>query len=136
MLSPGNHCASCSSPGIEIEPDRLTCFLSGLWQYTWSVLAADAAEPPGTPGYGVGGGAPRYGSNHLDGRSQAFAARGLLDVAADPADRRARLLTLTPKGRRLLARAVPIWKSAHLAVEHLLPDRDTDRFRRNLRALS
>lgn len=62
--------------------------------------------------------------------------RGLLDVAADPADRRARLLTLTPKGRRLLARAVPIWKSAHLAVEHLLPDRDTDRFRRNLRALS
>ena len=62
--------------------------------------------------------------------------RGLLDVAADPADRRARLLTLTPKGRRLLARAVPIWKSAHLAVEHLLPDQDTDRFRRNLRALS
>jgi DNA-binding MarR family transcriptional regulator len=62
--------------------------------------------------------------------------RGLLDVAADPADRRARMLTLTPKGRRLLARAVPIWKSAHVAVEHLLPDRDTDRFRRNLRALS
>ncbi len=62
--------------------------------------------------------------------------RGRLDIAADPADRRARLLTLTPKGRRLLARAVPIWKSAHRAVEHLLPDRDTDRFRRNLRALS
>ena len=62
--------------------------------------------------------------------------RGLLDVAADPADRRARLLTLTPKGRRLLARAVPIWKSAHLAVEHLLPGLDIDRFRRKLRAIS
>lgn len=46
--------------------------------------------------------------------------RGLLDVAVDPADRRARLLKLTPKGRRLLVRAVPIWKSTHLEVDELL----------------
>ena len=62
--------------------------------------------------------------------------RGLLDIAADPADRRARLMMLTPKGRKLLARAVPIWKSTHAAVEDLLEDRDPDHFRRNLRALS
>lgn len=61
--------------------------------------------------------------------------RGLLDIAIDPADRRARLLTLTPKGKRLLARAVPIWKSTHLAVEDMLPDGDPDRLRRDLLSL-
>ena len=60
--------------------------------------------------------------------------RGLLDIAADPEDRRVRLMTLTPKGRRLLARAVPIWKSTHLAVENLL-NRHPDHLRRDLQAL-
>jgi DNA-binding MarR family transcriptional regulator len=45
-------------------------------------------------------------------------------------------MTLTPQGRRLLARAVPVWKKTHLAIEALLPDRDPDRFRKNLRAVS
>ena len=62
--------------------------------------------------------------------------RALINVKVDPADRRARLITLTPKGRRLLAQAVPIWESTHLAVEGLLYDRDPDRLRNNLRALS
>jgi DNA-binding MarR family transcriptional regulator len=61
--------------------------------------------------------------------------RGLLDIATDSADRRARLITLTLKGRRLLARAVPIWKKTHLAVEDLLHDKDPDRLRRNLLSL-
>src|SRR5579862_9867255 len=43
--------------------------------------------------------------------------RRLIDIATDPGDRRARLIVLTPKGRKLLARAVPIWRSTHLAVE-------------------
>lgn len=62
--------------------------------------------------------------------------RALLKITADPIDRRVRLMTLTPKGRKLLARAVPIWKSTHVAVEGLLWDRDPDRLRNNLRALS
>jgi DNA-binding MarR family transcriptional regulator len=43
--------------------------------------------------------------------------RALLRIKADPADRRARLMSLTPKGRRLLARAVPVWKRTHRAIE-------------------
>jgi DNA-binding MarR family transcriptional regulator len=62
--------------------------------------------------------------------------RGLLKITADPADGRARLMTLTAKGRRLLARAVPVWKNTHIAVEALLRDGDLDRLRNNLRALS
>jgi DNA-binding MarR family transcriptional regulator len=62
--------------------------------------------------------------------------RGLLKVAPDAEDRRGRLMTLTPKGRKLLARAVPVWKSTHLAIEGLLGDGEPDRLRNNLRALS
>jgi DNA-binding MarR family transcriptional regulator len=62
--------------------------------------------------------------------------RGLLTISANPADRRGRLMKLTPKGRRLLARAVPIWKSNHLAVEILLGAGAPDRLRENLRALA
>ena len=62
--------------------------------------------------------------------------RRLLKIGADPADRRGRIMTLTPKGRRLLARAVPVWRRTHFTVEALLPDGDPDRFRKNLRAVS
>lgn len=62
--------------------------------------------------------------------------RGLVSVSPDPADRRGRLLALTPEGRMLLARAVPIWESTHAAVEDELPEADPDRLRRDLRALS
>lgn len=61
--------------------------------------------------------------------------RGLVKVTADPEDRRGRLMALTPKGRKALARAVPVWKKTHAAVEALLRDDDGDRLRSNLRAL-
>lgn len=50
--------------------------------------------------------------------------RGLVTVAADPADRRSRLLSLTDDGQALLARAVPIWRASHAAIEARL-DGDT-----------
>lgn len=62
--------------------------------------------------------------------------RGLVKITANPADRRARHLTLTSKGRKLLVQAVPIWESTHLAFEALLSDHDPDRLRNNLRSLS
>jgi len=62
--------------------------------------------------------------------------RALLNIKPNPADRRGRLMTLTPKGRRLLVRAVPVWRSTHLAVESLLRHGEPGRLRRNLRTLS
>jgi DNA-binding MarR family transcriptional regulator len=67
---------------------------------------------------------------------KALQRRGLVKVTADPADGRARRMTLTAKGRTLLVRAVPVWRANHAAVEALLRDGDADRLRNNLRALS
>ena len=62
--------------------------------------------------------------------------RGLVRVTADPLDRRSRLMTLTGKGRSLLAAAVPVWERTHREVEGLLTDGNPEGLRNNLRALS
>jgi DNA-binding MarR family transcriptional regulator len=62
--------------------------------------------------------------------------RGLVAVTTDPEDRRGRLMMLTSAGRRLLARATPIWEREHAEIEGLLPDGDPDHFRSHMRALS
>ncbi|MET0429723.1 MAG: MarR family transcriptional regulator [Microvirga sp.] len=65
-----------------------------------------------------------------------LARRGLVAVAPDPADRRGRLLTLTPDGKSLLARAVPVWSRLHGAVEAALPDGGAGRLIADLQVLS
>lgn len=50
--------------------------------------------------------------------------RGLVAVAADPADRRSRRLALTADGRAALAAAVPIWRRVHGTIEDRLADPD------------
>src|SRR3954453_11722767 len=62
--------------------------------------------------------------------------RGLVEVTTDPVDRRGRLLSLTLAGRRLLGRAMPIWKRTHGEIEGALDDGDPDRLRGDLRALA
>jgi DNA-binding MarR family transcriptional regulator len=62
--------------------------------------------------------------------------RSLIKISPDQADRRSRLMTLTPKGRSLLVQAVPVWERAHLEIERLLPDGDADRLRSNLHKIS
>jgi len=62
--------------------------------------------------------------------------RGLVRVAADPGDRRSRLMALTSKGMTLLSKAVPIWERTHQEIERLLPEGGPNRLRSNLRALS
>lgn len=62
--------------------------------------------------------------------------RRLIRVTPDVTDRRGRLLTLTARGRRLLVRAFPVWKSTHAQVEAQLGEVDPDRLRKYLRALA
>jgi DNA-binding MarR family transcriptional regulator len=50
--------------------------------------------------------------------------RGLVNTTADPKDKRVRLLRLTPAGRALLAKAVPIWRHQHAEIEATLSDPD------------
>jgi DNA-binding MarR family transcriptional regulator len=61
--------------------------------------------------------------------------RGLVAIAVDPADRRGRLLTLTPDGLVLLASAVPIWQQTHEAIEATMPDAAPETLRETLRSL-
>jgi DNA-binding MarR family transcriptional regulator len=62
--------------------------------------------------------------------------RGLVEIASDPSDRRSRVLILTDKGRRLLARALPVWKSTHEEIENANPSIDWDELRNSLNAIS
>jgi DNA-binding MarR family transcriptional regulator len=62
--------------------------------------------------------------------------RNLIKITTDHDDHRARLLQLTPQGRKLLARAVPVWTSTHAAVEARLGPGEPHRLRKNLRTLS
>ena len=43
--------------------------------------------------------------------------RKLIRITKDPDDARARLIQLTPAGKKLLTRAVPIWRAHHDALE-------------------
>jgi DNA-binding MarR family transcriptional regulator len=61
--------------------------------------------------------------------------RGLVKIAADPEDRRSRLLILTPKGTRLLSSALPIWETTHRELEALLGGDEPARLRKNLHVL-
>jgi DNA-binding MarR family transcriptional regulator len=63
--------------------------------------------------------------------------RGLVAVTVDPADKRGRLMTLTSAGRRLLARATPIWERNHAEIEaRLAAGGGPDLLRGHLRALA
>ena len=60
---------------------------------------------------------------------------GLVAIEADPADRRGRLLSLTDKGREVLASTVPIWREVHAGIEAGLPGGGPDELRGALNAL-
>ena len=62
--------------------------------------------------------------------------RGLVQVAADPADRRRRRLVLTDAGRDVLREALPIWRSTHDGVDQLLGQLESASLRDELSALT
>lgn len=59
---------------------------------------------------------------------------GLVESAADPGDRRSRLLRLTGAGKARLAAALPVWRAAHGGIEARLAD--PQRLREGLVALT
>ncbi|RQQ55834.1 MarR family winged helix-turn-helix transcriptional regulator [Burkholderia stagnalis] len=62
--------------------------------------------------------------------------RDLVAITQDPDDRRSRLLSLTPAGHRLLAKAFPVWQQAQAEIEKPFSTEEVDRLRDQLRALS
>ncbi|WDZ76055.1 MarR family transcriptional regulator [Ensifer adhaerens] len=62
--------------------------------------------------------------------------RGLVESFADSEDRRSRRLRLTQEGETLLARAIPIWKALHAALDPVLGDGGPDRLRADLLMLA
>jgi DNA-binding MarR family transcriptional regulator len=61
--------------------------------------------------------------------------RGLVTVTVDKEDRRGRRLSLTAKGKALLASATPIWVQTHAETERLLTTSNPDTLRASLREL-
>jgi DNA-binding MarR family transcriptional regulator len=97
------------------------------------IMSLNRPEPPGMASVA---GLLAMDRTTLTAALKPLRRRGLVKVSPDPADRRGRRLALTRKGRRLLARAVPVWKRTHTAVEALLGDGEPDRLRKSLRVLS
>jgi DNA-binding MarR family transcriptional regulator len=62
--------------------------------------------------------------------------RGLVRIMVDRADRRSRVMALTPAGRATLAAAMPLWKRTQEATERLVAGSGPDRLRADLLALS
>lgn len=62
--------------------------------------------------------------------------RGLVEIEVDPADKRSRLLRLTPAGHETLKAAVPVWRKTHDEIDRLLPGGDPEHLRAELIALS
>jgi DNA-binding MarR family transcriptional regulator len=61
--------------------------------------------------------------------------RRLATVSIDRDDKRGRRLTLTPRGRALLAEALPIWENEHALLDTLLAPSDPQRLRSDLKSL-
>lgn len=62
--------------------------------------------------------------------------RGLVEVAQDRTDKRSRVLILTEQGQRVLADAMPVWKSTHQEIESVLEDTDPKALKKSLKSVS
>lgn len=62
--------------------------------------------------------------------------RGLVQITPHLSDRRSRVLVLTPKGRKVLASALPVWEKTHHEIEALLPENALAELRKSLLAVS
>lgn len=106
----------------------------GLTNGQFSILMS--LNRPGFPTMGAVASLLAMDRTTLTAALKPLERRGLIEVVADPKDKRSRLLSLTEEGQRLLCGAVPVWEQTHNAIEQLVPDGQVDRLRGDLRALS
>ncbi len=69
----------------------------------------------------------------LTANLKPLARRGMVEIIADPSDRRGRRVRLADAGMAALAAAMPIWESLHAEMEERLSD--SDGVRTDLRSL-
>ena len=107
---------------------------SGLTNGQFSVMMALNRPTPA----GLGGVASLLGMDRttLTAALKPLERRGWVTLTPDPADKRGRLLRLTPAGEAVLTGVVPIWQRVHAAIESRLPDGNADRLRAELISLS
>jgi DNA-binding MarR family transcriptional regulator len=106
----------------------------GLTNGQFSLLMS--LNRPDAPGIGSVASLLAMDRTTLTAALKPLQRRGLIKIRTDHGDHRARLLELTSKGKKLLARAVPLWASTHAAVEARLDLGEPDRLRKDLRVLS
>jgi len=90
---------------------------------------------PEPPGMGAVASVLAMDRTTLTAALKPLERRGLVKVTVDPADKRGRLIELTAAGRKLLARAVPIWTRTHAELDAGLGG-GAELLRDNLRALA
>ncbi len=106
---------------------------TGLTSFQYSLLhALNRPEPPS-----MGPVAALLGMDRttLTANLKVLAARGMVEIVVDPADRRSRRLKLLPAGRQALVQAIPIWEAEHGAREAALGGMEPVALRAGLRAL-
>jgi len=106
----------------------------GLTNQQFSLLMSlNRPRPPG-----IGAVAEVLGMDRttLTAALKPLERRGLARTVVDPDDRRGRNIVLTSDGEELLARAVPVWRDTHAAVEQAMPDVNADQLRHDLAAIA
>ena len=106
----------------------------GLTSGQFSLLMA--LHRPQPPTLGEVSGLLAMDRTTLTANLKPLQRRGLLRVAVDRADRRARRIALTAEGRALLKDALPHWRATQAETERRLTEVASDRLRRDLLALS
>ena len=106
----------------------------GLTNGQFSLMMA--LNRPSPPGMGAVAALLAMDRTTLTAALKPLARRGLVATARDPNDGRSRLLRLTPAGRALLAKAVPIWIDHHGQIEDAFSKADLAILRRGLARLS
>lgn len=106
----------------------------GLTNGQFSLLIS--LNRPAPPGMGAVAELLAMDRTTLTAALKPLERRKLVEVIVDPDNKRGRLMTLTPEGRSLLARAVPIWKRIHAEIDARLAEGGGDLLRGKLRALA